>query len=60
MLFWNSVPRTFTGRILKKVFRERLFDYDEYAKFIKSSKIVINSPSQGGLISPRYFECMSI
>ena len=55
---WNSVPRTFAGRILKKVFRERLFDYDEYAKFIKSSKIVINSPSPGGLISPRYFECM--
>ena len=55
---WNSVPRTFGGRILKKVFRERLFDYDQYAKFIKSSKTVINSPSPVGLISPRYFECM--
>tara|TARA_Y100000590_G_scaffold453161_1_gene597709 strand:- start:2526 stop:3560 length:1035 start_codon:yes stop_codon:yes gene_type:complete len=57
-IIWNSVPRTLKGRILKKILGERLFDYDDYAKLIKGSKIVINSPSPIGLISPRYFECM--
>lgn len=44
--------------MLKSILRERLFSYNDYAAFIKRSKIVINSPSPVGLISPRYFECM--
>ena len=57
-IVWNSVPRTVKGRILKKILGERLFDYDDYANFIKRSKVVINSLSPVGLISPRYFESM--
>ncbi len=57
-IIWNSVPRTIKGRMLKWILGERLFSYDDYAEFIKRSKIVINSPSPVGLISPRYFECM--
>ena len=55
---WNSVPRNKIGRIFKKILGRRLYDYDLYPNFIKKSKIVINSLSPKGLISPRYFESM--
>ena len=57
-VIWNSVPRNTIGRILKSALGRRLFDYEDYPNFIKNSKIVINSLSPKGLVSPRYFETM--
>ena len=39
--------------------KRRYLSHNEYAKKIKSSKIYLNTLSPFGLISPRFFECMS-
>ena len=57
-VMWNSIPRNNIGKILKRALGRRLFDYEDYPNFIKNSKIVINSLSPKGLVSPRYFETM--
>jgi len=57
-IVWNTVPRFLIGKIIKKIKGHRLFSYDDYAKMIKSSKIILSSLSPMGLISPRYFEAM--
>ncbi len=56
-IFWNSIPTSFVGRILCKIFRTHKFlNMKEYSKIQKNSKIYINCKSPLNLISPRYFE----
>ena len=56
-IYWNSIPTTFLGQILSKIFKTYKFlNIKQYAKIQKNSKIYINSKSPMNLISPRYFE----
>ncbi len=56
-IFWNSVPTTFYGYILSRIFKTYKFlDVKKYARIQRDSKIYLNSKSPMNLISPRYFE----
>ena len=56
-IFWNSIPTTFIGQILSKIFKTYSFlDIKTYAKVQKNSKLYLNCKSPLNLISPRYFE----
>lgn len=60
-IFWNSIPRYRFSRLLSKFINKYYYiDNDKYDDLISSSKIVINSLSPMGLISPRFYECMAI
>ena len=59
-IFWNSIARNksaqYISRFLKK---QKKIKRSAYANILKSTKIYINTLSPVGLISPRFFECMS-
>ena len=56
-IFWNSIPTTFIGQILSKIFKTYSFlDIKTYAQIQKNSKVYLNCKSPLNLISPRYFE----
>ena len=60
-IVWNVKPIN----LIAKIYNKFLFNFyhfhndDEYANFIKESKIYLNTFSPADLISPRYFECMA-
>jgi len=59
-IFWNSIPRNKTGRLLGKIINNHKFLSDvDYAKMVMQTKVYINALSPMGLISPRFFECMA-
>ena len=56
-IFWNSIPTTFIGYFLSKIFQTYKFlDIKSYANVQKNSKVYLNCKSPLNLISPRYFE----
>lgn len=56
-IFWNSIPTTFIGQVLARLFKTYKFlDIKTYAKMQKESKVYLNCKSPLNLISPRYFE----
>ena len=56
-IFWNSVPTSYFGKILSKIFKTYDFlSLKDYAQLQKNSKVYLNCKSPMNLISPRYFE----
>ena len=59
-IYWNSISPNKIGLYLSIFIGKRKYLSDkEYSDLIKSSKIVINTLSPMGLISPRFFEAMA-
>lgn len=59
-IFWNSIARNKTGQYLSRLMNKRKnIKRNDYAIILKETKIYINTLSPVGLISPRFFECMS-
>tara|TARA_E500000178_G_scaffold356695_1_gene437308 strand:- start:230 stop:1240 length:1011 start_codon:yes stop_codon:yes gene_type:complete len=59
-IFWNSIPNYKISKIISKFLNQyKYLDDNKYDKLIKNSKIVINSLSPMGLVSPRYYETMA-
>lgn len=56
-IFWNSVPTTFLGYVLSKIFNiYKFLNVKSYARVQKNSRLYLNCKSPLNLISPRYFE----
>ncbi len=56
-IFWNSIPNSFIGYILSRIFKTYKFlSIKKYAQIQRDTKLYINSKSPMNLISPRYFE----
>jgi spore maturation protein CgeB len=59
-IFWNSIPRNNSGRLLNKILgKHRYLDSKSYVEALCQTKIYINTLSPMGLISPRFFESMA-
>ncbi len=59
-IFWNSIPRNRSGRLLSKILGKHQFlDSKSYVDTLSQTKIYINTLSPMGLISPRFFESMA-
>ncbi len=59
-IFWNSIPRSKTGRYLSLLLNKRQYlSADDYAKMMRKTKTYINTLSPMGLVSPRFFESMA-
>jgi spore maturation protein CgeB len=59
-IFWNSIPRNKSGRLLSKILGKHQFlDSKTYVENLSQTKIYINTLSPMGLISPRFFESMA-
>ncbi|MBT4722696.1 glycosyltransferase, partial [Candidatus Falkowbacteria bacterium] len=60
-IFWNSIPRNKSGRLLSKILgkQHRYLDSKRYVETLCQTKIYINTLSPMGLISPRFFESMA-
>ena len=59
-IFWNSIPRNNSGRLLTQILgKYRFLDSKTYVEKLCKTKIFINTPSPMGLISPRFFESMA-
>ena len=59
-IFWNSIPRNNSGRLLNKILgKHRFLDSKSYVETLCQTKIYINTLSPMGLISPRFFESMA-
>ena len=64
-IMWNGIPRLHRSLIYRVVnwiphpYRYRFIDERQYAKKLLRSRIVLNTLSPKGLVSPRYFESMA-
>ena len=60
-VFWNSVPILFIEKIISKYLNQYKYLSDkQYDDNLQKSKLIINSLSPIGLVSPRYYETLAV